>query len=41
MPRQLEQKWRIILEEESNSSSDSYEGVNPWDLGPNINLTAL
>jgi len=30
MARQLEEKWRIILEEESNRSSNRCEGVNPW-----------
>jgi hypothetical protein len=32
MARQLEEKWRIILEEESNRSSNRCEGVNPWDF---------
>jgi hypothetical protein len=32
--RQLEEKWRIILEEESNSFSERCEGVNPWDFFP-------
>ena len=37
MARQLEEKWRVILEEESNSSCNRCEETS--FLGPNINLT--